>query len=122
MADELDEFLDGMRESGILIIVEGFKDKQALNALGITNVFSLDRMPLYKVVETVAKRAEECIILTDLDKEGKKLYSRLSHDLGQHGVKIDNRFREFLFKHTSLRQIEGLDTFFRNSAIGNYLN
>ena len=53
------------------------------------------------------------MILTDLDAEGKKLYARLNHDLQRHGVRVDNSFREFLFRHTSLRQIEGLDSYFK---------
>lgn len=115
VADELRQHLHNMGESHILIIVEGFKDKRALQELGITNVFSLDRMPLFKAVETIAKKGESsgCMILTDLDKEGKKLYARLNHDLQRHGVRIDNSFREFLFRHTSLRQIEGLDSYFK---------
>ncbi|HIJ19236.1 TPA: toprim domain-containing protein [Candidatus Woesearchaeota archaeon] len=113
VADELRQHLHNMGESHILIIVEGFKDKKALANVGIANVFALDRMPLYKVVETVAKKATDCMILTDLDAEGKKLYARLNHDLQRHGVRVDNSFREFLFRHTSLRQIEGLDSYFK---------
>ena len=43
-----------------------------------------------------------------IDKEGKKLYGTLSSGLQNHGCRIDNRFREWLFKNTKLRQIEGL--------------
>lgn len=114
VADELRQHLRNVGESHILIIVEGFKDKRALQGLGISNVFSLDRMPLYKAVETVVRKAEECMILTDLDREGKKLYARLSHDLQRHGVRVDTSFREFLFRHTSLRQIEGLPRYIDN--------
>jgi len=47
-------------------------------------------------------------LLTDLDKKGKELYGKLNSGLQRFGVRIDNNFREFLFKKTKIRQIEGL--------------
>jgi 5S rRNA maturation endonuclease (ribonuclease M5) len=96
-----------------LILVEGKKDKICLECLGFKHVFSLDRMPLYKVVEEVAKRTKDAVILTDLDKQGKKLYGYLNSALQDHGVRIDNRFRNFLFKKTPVRQIEGLESYLK---------
>ena len=103
------DFIDRIKESGSFIIVEGTKDKKALNVLGMPNsrIFTLNK-PLYKVAENVASKAKQCIILTDLDKEGKKLYSAMLKDLSRLGVRIDNKFRDFLFNETKLRQIEGL--------------
>ena len=92
------------------MVVEGIKDKTALEHLGFTNVMVLKK-PLYAVVEDVAMQSKNVVILTDLDSKGKELYSKLSKDLQKHGVNVDNRFRKFLFKNTSLRQIEGLATF-----------
>ena len=113
LANEINRHIQDIRESDTLIVVEGTKDKNALLSLGVANVFALNKMPLYKVVEIVAKKGKECMILTDLDSEGKKLYGKLNHDLQQHGVRIDNSFREFLFRHTSLRQMEGLPRYMR---------
>ena len=105
---EFDEFLGKLKKDSKdkIIIVEGKKDKKALENFGIKNIIIL-RKPLYLIVEYVVKSEKECIILTDLDKKGKELYGKLSSSLKQFGVKIDDRFREFLFK-TRLRQIEGL--------------
>jgi 5S rRNA maturation endonuclease (ribonuclease M5) len=108
IGEQLLSRLKKLKEENILVIVEGKKDREALASLGITNVFSLDRWPLYKVVEHVAEKTKDCVILTDLDEEGKKIFSTLHKGLSEHGVRIDNRFREFLFRYTSLRQIEGL--------------
>jgi 5S rRNA maturation endonuclease (ribonuclease M5) len=113
-ASEFILHLEKLRQSDAVIIVEGKKDKEALANLGIENAFSLDRWPLYKVVEHIAERTKECIILTDLDAEGKKIYGTLNSGLTERGVSVDNRFREFLFKHTSLRQIEGMDTYYNS--------
>ena len=105
---EFEEELEKLKESSKekIVVVEGIKDKKALEKLGVKNIVIL-RKPLYLVVEHIEKSGKECILLLDLDKTGKRLYSILNHQLNQFGVKIDNRFREFLFK-TKLRQIEGI--------------
>jgi len=105
------EHLEKIRDSGILVIVEGKNDRKALAEFGITNVMVLYGKALFEVVEEVEARTKECIILTDLDKKGKQLYGKLNSKLGQMCVKIDNKFRHFLFRKTKLRQIEGLATY-----------
>jgi 5S rRNA maturation endonuclease (ribonuclease M5) len=108
-AEEVQKLLDGIRQKNTLVIVEGLKDVRALNVLGITNILSLKK-PLYAVVEEIAAVAKEVVLLTDLDGEGKKLYNVLARDLQKHGVKVDNKLRELLFK-TPLRHVEGLAGF-----------
>jgi 5S rRNA maturation endonuclease (ribonuclease M5) len=103
---QLWELIDELRQKQILVLVEGLKDKRALENLGITNVLTLKK-PLYAVVEEVASKTKEVVLLTDLDEEGKKLYHQLARDLQKHKVKINNKLREFLFT-TELRQVEGL--------------
>jgi 5S rRNA maturation endonuclease (ribonuclease M5) len=105
---EIDQWVEKLVEEQPWIIVEGPKDKAALKKLGLENVIYLRGKPLFEVVEWVASLTDECMILTDLDNEGKKIYSVLKAELQKHGVKIDDRFRKFLFKETDLRQIEGL--------------
>lgn len=112
MNQDLEDWISKLVNSEKLIIVEGIKDKRALAKLGITNVRTL-KNPLYKEVEEVAAVHKEVIILTDLDKEGKKIYGKMKKDFAKNGVKVDDSFRVFLFKNTKLRQIEG---------IYNYLN
>ncbi len=110
-SDELLEWIEKIKDSDKIVTVEGKEDKKALERLGIINIVQLNKKPLYKVVEGLIEKGKEVIILTDLDKEGKKLYGKLNHDLGRFGVKVDNGFRHFLFKKTKLRQIEGLDSY-----------
>lgn len=92
-----------------LIVVEGIKDKIALNKLGIENISTL-KGPLYEEIENICKKTRDCILLVDLDKEGKKLYHVLKIGLESKGIKINDKFRNFLFK-TQLRNIEGLTTY-----------
>lgn len=107
MKDIMD-YIDALKKSNKLIIVEGKKDKKALEQLRLKNIVTLSKKPIYKVIEEVAEKTKEAVILTDLDKEGKKLYGKLNSGLSYHGVKVDNKFRVFLFKKTKLRQIEGM--------------
>ena len=108
---ELNILIEKIKTSNTLIIVEGKKDKIALQKLGLTNIIELNKKPLFQIVEDVADYNDECVILTDLDKEGKQLYSKLNSNLQRNGVKVNNKFRNFLFKHTKLRQIEGIDSY-----------
>jgi len=108
-SEQIKELLEEIKSKNLLVIVEGIKDVRALNALGIVNVMSLKK-PLFAVVEDVASKEKEVVLLTDLDEEGKKIYHELSVNLQKFGVKINNHLREFLFK-TQLRQIEGLATY-----------
>ena len=112
--EEFNNFIDKIKNSGTLIIVEGKKDKAALQKLGLTNIVELNKKPLFQIVEEVSSSNKECIILTDLDKKGKEIYGKLNSNLQKHGVRINNKFREFLFRHTKLRQIEGIDSYIEN--------
>ncbi len=112
---EFSEHIDKIKNSKTLIIVEGKKDKKALQCLGIKNIIELNKKPIFQVIESVSSKNKSCIILTDLDKKGKELYGKLNHGLQELGVKIDNGFRNFLNKNTKLRQIEGLVTYIENN-------
>lgn len=110
---DLREEIIKLRESDKLIIVEGKRDKAALEKLDIKNIFTLSKKPLFHIIEEISGKEKGVVILTDLDIHGKELFGKLNSGLQHHGVNVDNKFREFLFKKTKLRQIEG---------ITNYLN
>ena len=109
--DELDEFMEKLRKTRKLVIVEGKKDRAALESIGVRKIIELNKRPLYEVVEEVANAGRQAVILTDLDRTGKLLFGKLNSALSQHGVEVDNYFREFLFRHTKLTQIEGLPAY-----------
>lgn len=111
------DWISRLKKSNKIIIVEGKKDKEALECLGVSNIITLNKDPIYKVIEEAAKENKKVIILTDLDKEGKKLYGRLNSGLQRFGVEVDNYFREFLFKKTKLRQIEGILSYLLNNNL-----
>ena len=105
------EQIEKIKQNNTLVIVEGKKDSKELESFGIKNIIKLNKKPLFVIIEEIYDKNKECIILTDLDKQGKKLYGKLNSRLQQFGVKVDNNFRNFLFRRTKLRQIEGLAKF-----------
>lgn len=113
--EEMKEWLEKLKESEAIIVVEGKRDIIALENLGIPKqrIFRLNDA-VFACAEELAAREKEIIILTDFDAEGKKLYGSLSKDLASLGAKVDRYFREFLMKNTPLSHIEGIDTFFEN--------
>ncbi len=114
VSEEFFLYIEKIKQSNALIIVEGKKDRRALESFGIKNIVELNKKPIFEIIENISSKSKDCIILTDLDREGKKLYGKLNNGLQQLGVKIDNNFRNFLFKNTKLRQIEGMDTYAAN--------
>ncbi|MEM3154705.1 MAG: toprim domain-containing protein [Candidatus Woesearchaeota archaeon] len=115
VVDEILAVLDDIRQKNLLVIVEGKKDAESLYEVGIANVLQLKK-PLFAVVEEIASKTKEVVLLTDLDDEGKKLYHELARDLQKNGVKVDNRLRELLFK-TPLRHVEGLSGFLARAQL-----
>ncbi len=80
---------------GIPVIVEGKKDKASLEAIGITNIITLNK-PLYAVIESITLK--DAAILTDMDERGRKLYQELKSKLSSRGVRIDDRLRRLLYR------------------------
>lgn len=106
----LDEWIEKLRSSNFRIFVEGFEDKKALEYFEIKKVTVIKGKPLFEIAESCSER--EVVILTDLDKEGKSLYRKLKIELLANGIKINDKFRIFLFKETKLRQIQGLKRYY----------
>lgn len=109
---DLDDWILKLKKSKKLILVEGKKDKRSLELFGIDNIITINK-PLFEMVEIISSKCRECIILTDLDFEGKKIYSYIRRNLERNGIKIDRKFREFLFKNTKIRNIEGLRNYLK---------
>lgn len=89
-----------------VIIVEGIKDKKVLENLNFKKIITLKGRALYEVIEDL--KCKEVVLLVDLDKEGRRIYSKLKSLCSKNGIKVDDSFRNYLFRKTKLRQIEGL--------------
>src|SRR3990167_5645230 len=101
--ESLEDWAKKLKVCNKLIIVEGKKDKLALENLGINNILTFSNSPHYSCEDI----NQEVVILTDLDKHGKKLYSIIKKNLQKRGIKIDKKFREFLFQK-KISHIEGI--------------
>lgn len=101
-----------------LIVVEGKKDKYALQELGFENIFVIHETgksfgeKIEQIQELCDKKDRVCI-LTDFDKKGKHLYLLLKSKFSELGVRMDNSLRGFLLKQ-KISHIEGLSSFLKN--------
>ncbi len=103
--ETLEDWIESLRKTDKLVIVEGKKDKKALENIGIKKIVTISNKSLLYLEQINDK---EVIILTDLDSHGKKLYSKIKNNLQKRGIKVDNKFREFLFKKTRITFIESI--------------
>jgi len=95
-----------------LIIVEGKKDKSALQQLGFQKIFVIHEtgksLPeRIEQIQALCGKKDKVCILTDFDKKGKKLYLLLKSKLSELGVRLDNTLRGFLLRER-ISHIEGL--------------
>ncbi|MFH1307992.1 MAG: toprim domain-containing protein, partial [archaeon] len=103
-----------------LIIVEGKRDRQALEEIGFSNIFVINETgkSLYEKIEqieNIAGKTKVCI-LTDFDKKGKQLYIILKRELVKEGVKLDNKLRDILAGE-KISHIEGLSSYIKKLAL-----
>ncbi|UCD20712.1 MAG: toprim domain-containing protein [archaeon] len=115
------EELEKIKQRNLLIIVEGKNDLAALLELGFkkNNIFVLKngkqlQQDIEEIIGILEKRKEKsCIILTDFDYEGKKLYHILKRNLNRNRIKVEDKIRHLLLKD-KISHIEGLATFIEN--------
>src|SRR3989338_9244983 len=108
--------LERIKSRDYLIIVEGKKDKLALEELGLKNIFILHEKgrSLYERVDEIfALKKEVVFILTDLDKKGRMLYIRIKQILSENGVRLNDSLRYLLYK-LRVTNVEGLSIFLNN--------
>jgi 5S rRNA maturation endonuclease (ribonuclease M5) len=101
-------------ERGAVVIVEGKRDILSLKKLGIRGRFELaTRHSLFNFSERIANMGCEVIILTDWDRRGDLLATKLSEFFGNFGIKpelqIRNKLR--LITQKEIKDIESLYTY-----------
>lgn len=110
------EEIEKAKSNNSLIVVEGKKDKIALWELGLKNIFVLNETgkSIYEKIEEISdNKNSEIILLTDADKEGRKIYDLLKGKLAQMNVKMNNKMRDLMIK-LKISHAEGLDSFIAN--------
>ena len=111
---ELDKFRQWVehlriKSKEIPVVVESEKEKKRIAALGVKNIFVL-KDPYYALAEKIAKKWKTAILLFDVDKRGQEYYEKMQREFERLGIKIDNRFRQFIY-HSKLKTVEGILTY-----------
>ena len=100
----LDEFINSINEP---VIVEGIKDRKALESLGIGNIVQLHSgNSMLEVVESL-QGFKRVVILTDLDQKGKILRKKLLGFMNLYGIQENKKPREILAQ-MRLKHVENL--------------
>ena len=105
-------------DKDLLIVVEGKKDKRALEFLGFRpeNILIINvKGTVNEFIEGVIKKNKIVAIMTDFDSAGKKLYFRIKRELVKQGIRIDDRLRLAMLK-AKVSHVEGLATFIENTG------
>ncbi len=102
---EVDVLINTLKEN--VVLVEGKRDKEALERLGITNCYAL--VGRENSVFEKLKSVEEVIILTDLDRKGNLLASRVTEELWSRGIKTNLTLRKRLGFLMKIKYFEELD-------------
>jgi len=89
-----------------VVLVEGKKDKQKLEKFGISHIYSIKGKKFYDILEEL-ENEDLVIILTDLDKQGEKISSKISSMFQREGIPVDLEFREYL-KNFNIKHIEDI--------------
>jgi 5S rRNA maturation endonuclease (ribonuclease M5) len=106
------KFFEKLRkEEGLLIIVEGKKDKEVMASAGFEKILAISGKPVENVVEEIIKiNPSEVAILTDFDEEGEHLSSFLSNILSHYKVNVNQFIRRKLksFKINKIEELKSL--------------
>jgi len=111
--EELNSLLREIREKAreSLIIIEGKKDRTALESLGIRNKFFLlsgQRNSLYESAEKIARTYRKVLLFLDLDEKGRKLAKTMKSYLSSLGVKADDLLAKSLLRLADTQFVEGV--------------
>lgn len=104
------EFINRLREKSLKtpVIVEGKNDVKVLQKFGIKNVISISGKNYFDLLEKIPPEVGEVILLTDIDKQGEKIFKKLKTIFESQGLKVDGNFRDYLRK-MEVKEVEELE-------------
>ncbi len=106
-----EKLLSDIRDRNILLIVEGKKDKKALERMGLENIFEISGKRLENVSDNIKHTL--VAILTDYDREGMKYYKRLKSLLIANEIAVNDDIRRKFRKVFFVNKIEELNSHFK---------
>jgi 5S rRNA maturation endonuclease (ribonuclease M5) len=94
-----------------IFIIEGKKDKKALESLDVDADFFLlcrQNKSLQESAEEISQKYKRAILMLDHDKQGKKMEKMITHYLQRNGVKVNRRFGKKLLRIANSNTVEGI--------------
>jgi 5S rRNA maturation endonuclease (ribonuclease M5) len=105
---DIERLLELLRDS--TIIVEGKRDREALNGIGLSDVIVISGMPLEPFIEKLSKN-KKYTILTDYDREGERKNKEICKLLQKSKFKLNLRFRRLFRSSFGITKVEELIKF-----------
>lgn len=103
-----------LAEENAVLIVEGKRDVQALNRLGVKGHFEIaTQRSLSNFCENISRMNEKVVILTDWDRRGNLLMLKMTKHFHSFGVNPNTLLRERLLSiaQKEIKDVESLHTF-----------
>jgi len=109
LREPFNEFITRLREASrrYPVLVEGKRDLFTLKRFGIKNVYTLSGQNYFDLVESLPEDTERVVLLTDVDKQGERIFKKLSEVLGRYNIEVDGSFREYL-RRLGIEEVEEL--------------
>jgi len=106
---EIYQFIERLKKksSKIPVIVEGKRDYWILHKLGVKNIYTISGKRYTDLLGELPETTDEVILLTDLDKQGEKIFKTLKKLFENSNLKVDCSFREEL-KKFDIQEVEEL--------------
>ncbi|HHT75140.1 MAG TPA: Toprim subdomain protein [Methanomassiliicoccaceae archaeon] len=117
MLEEFEEIIEELRELArqSVILVEGRKDRHALDVLGVHGdiVQVQDARGIFGVAEELAAKRRSAVILTDWDRKGGQLAELLRNALRSCGVPYDDsiRMKIAVLSKKEIKDVESIPAF-----------
>ncbi len=115
--DEINSFLN---QNGAVCLVEGKRDVQSLQFMGIKGrIITTSGKSLQEIAELLEEKFNTVLILTDIDRRGRSLRRRLIELLPKKYL-VEPTLRKKLFKISSkkgiprISEVEGLSSLFQS--------
>ena len=105
VVQEMDDFVDA-------VVVEGARDKEALQEMGMTKEIAMysSGFSYVELVDYLRSRHKCVAILTDFDRAGKSFNKKLSAGLEREGVKVEWRYREKIGRILGFRGMKCIES------------
>ena len=104
------------RTEGAALVVEGVKDKRALETLGVKADFFLvnkHKRSLHECAELISENHNQAFLFLDLDPKGKQLAANVRRYLGESKVNANTSLARRLLVLAGTDKVEGLTSALR---------